>query len=117
MLDINKIKNYKLFNADCLKKMKQIPDNSINLILCDPPYNLANYSTGNMNFSWRAEVNNDVAKWDEKPLNPADLVDEFKRIIKPDGNITKYLTPNLTLFNLWFGIKQILYRILENRLF
>ena len=95
MLDINKIKDYKLFNADCFKKMKQIPDNSINLILCDPPYNLANYSTGNMNFSWRAEVNNDVAEWDEKPLNPADLVSEFKGIIKPDGNIFIFTSYNL----------------------
>ena len=29
---------YHLFHADCLEKMKEIPDNSIDLILCDPPY-------------------------------------------------------------------------------
>ena len=87
MLNIDKIKDYKLFNADCFKELKKIPDNSIDLILCDPPYNLASYSTGNMNFSWRAEVNNDVAEGDETPLNPADLVSEFKRVIKPTGNI------------------------------
>lgn len=95
MLNVDKIKDYKLFNADCFKKLKDIPDNSINLILCDPPYNLANYSTGNMNFDWRAEVNNDVAEWDEVTLNPADLVDEFKRVIKPDGNIFIFTSYNL----------------------
>ncbi len=95
MLDINSIKDYKLFNADCFDKLKEIPDKSINLILCDPPYNLANYSTGNMNFSWRAEINNDVAEWDEKVLDPADLVQEFKRIIKPDGNIFIFTSYNL----------------------
>ena len=35
MLNINKIKDYKLFNADCFEKMKEIPDSSIDLILCD----------------------------------------------------------------------------------
>ena len=28
----------KLFNADCLEQMKSIPDNSIDLIICDLPY-------------------------------------------------------------------------------
>ena len=95
MLDVENIKDYKLFNADCFCKMKEIPDTSIDLILCDPPYNLANYSTGNMNFSWRAEINNDVAKWDEKVLEPAELVNEFKRVIKPNGNIFIFTSYNL----------------------
>lgn len=29
---------YQLFHADCLEKMKEIPEKSINLILCDLPY-------------------------------------------------------------------------------
>ena len=95
MLDVEKINNYQLFNADCFEKLKEIPDNSIDLICCDPPYNLANYSTGNMTFNWRSEVNNDVAKWDEKTLNPADLVQEFKRVIKPTGNIFIFTSYNL----------------------
>jgi len=28
----------KLMLGDCLKRMKEIPDNSIDMILCDPPY-------------------------------------------------------------------------------
>lgn len=30
--------NYKLFNGNCLEVMKQIPDKSIDMILCDLPY-------------------------------------------------------------------------------
>ena len=30
--------HYKLINGDCLEVMKQIPDKSIDMILCDPPY-------------------------------------------------------------------------------
>jgi len=29
-----------IFNADCLEKMKEIPDKSIDLVLTDPPYGL-----------------------------------------------------------------------------
>lgn len=95
MLNLSKINNYLLYNADCFDKLKDIPDHSISLILCDPPYNLANYSTGNMNFSWRAEVNNNVAEWDEQVLEPSRLIDEFKRVLKPDGNIFIFTSYNL----------------------
>ncbi|MFP3034483.1 MAG: hypothetical protein ACEY3C_02860, partial [Candidatus Tisiphia sp.] len=29
-----------LFEGDCMKLLKQIPDNSINLIITSPPYNI-----------------------------------------------------------------------------
>ncbi|NJN96327.1 MAG: hypothetical protein HC875_20530 [Anaerolineales bacterium] len=32
------MKKISIFNDDCLKKMKDLPDNSIDLILCDLPY-------------------------------------------------------------------------------
>ncbi|UGL60742.1 DNA methylase [Staphylococcus phage vB_SauM-HM01] len=41
-LELNKI-----YNEDCLEGMKKIPDNSIDLIVTDPPY-LINYKT-----NWR----------------------------------------------------------------
>ena len=95
MISIKNLKNYVLYNADCFDQMKQIPDHSVSLILCDPPYNLAHYSTGNINFSWRKDINNDVANWDLVPLNPQDLLGEFKRIIKPNGNIFIFTSYNL----------------------
>ncbi|WP_341747564.1 hypothetical protein [Candidatus Tisiphia endosymbiont of Dascillus cervinus] len=30
-----------LFEGDCMKLLEQIPDNSINLIITSPPYNIA----------------------------------------------------------------------------
>ncbi|MDO4935262.1 MAG: DNA methyltransferase [Phascolarctobacterium sp.] len=84
-----------IIQGDCFDKLKEIPDKSIDLILTDPPYNLANYSTGNMKFDWRSEINNDVAKWDEKTLRPSDFVNEFKRIISPKGNIFIFCSYNL----------------------
>ena len=37
-VDLNKEIN--LIQGDCLEKMKEIPDKSINLVLIDPPYNI-----------------------------------------------------------------------------
>ncbi len=95
MIDVNTIDNYLLMNGDCMEKLKEIPDGSIDLILCDPPYNLAKYSTGNMKFDWRSEINNDVAKWDLKELAPSDFLDEFKRVLSPTGNIFIFTSYNL----------------------
>ncbi len=86
---------YKLIKDDCFSALKQIPDHSIDLILTDPPYNIAKYSTGNLKFDWRADRNNDLAEWDLMPLEPADLLKEFKRILSPKGNIFVFCSYNL----------------------
>ncbi|ARU65779.1 site-specific DNA-methyltransferase [Histophilus somni] len=95
MIEVDKISKFSLLQGDCFEKLKDLPDNSIDLILTDPPYNLAQYSTGNMKFDWRSEVNNDVAVWDEEPLNPNRLLSEFKRVLKPNGNIFIFCSYNL----------------------
>lgn len=87
--------NIKLACADSYNYIKKIPDNSIDLILTDPPYNLSSYSTGNMKFSWRKDINNDLADWDKKCFNPADWLIDFKRILKPTGNIFVFCSYNL----------------------
>jgi len=54
--------------GDCLEVMPEIADKSIDMILCDLPYN----ETGN--------------KWDF-PINPMELWSNYERIIKDDGVI------------------------------
>ncbi len=88
-------KRYKLINEDCFVALKNIPDNSIDLILTDPPYNIAKYSTGNIKFDWRSDINNDLAEWDLETLKPASLVEEFKRVLKPQGNIFIFCSYNI----------------------
>lgn len=95
MIDVHSIEKYLLINDDCFSTLKNIPDNSIDLILTDPPYNIAQYSTGNMKFDWRSEINNDLAEWDLTELKPQDLIDEFKRILKPNGNIFIFCSYNI----------------------
>lgn len=54
-----------LFNVDCFERLKELPDNSIDCIITDPPY-------GNTNCSWDCIV-------DEKTL-----LQELKRVVKPN---------------------------------
>ena len=57
-----------LMQGDCLDKMKEIPDSSVDLILTDPPYGTT------------------ACKWDSIiPLEP--MWEQLKRIIKPNGAI------------------------------
>lgn len=95
MIDVQNIEKYLLIKDDCFSAFKNIPDNSIDLILTDPPYNIAKYSTGNLKFEWRSDINNDLAEWDLTELHPQDLVDEFKRILKPSGNIFIFCSYNI----------------------
>ena len=89
------INDFNLMHGDSYKLIKKIPDNSVDLIFTDPPYNLSKYSTGNIKLSWRKEINNDLAEWDKKEFTPSDWVNEFKRILKPTGNIFVFTSYNL----------------------
>ena len=87
--------SYDIVKSDCLKHIKSIADNSVDLILTDPPYNIAQYSTGNIALPNRLEINNNLGEWDLKEINPFEFVNEFKRILKPDGNIFVFTSYNL----------------------
>ncbi|GEM_PF-502908 len=90
-----KMGKYNLILGDSSQLIKTIPDQSIDLILTDPPYNLGRYSTGNIKMSWRKDFNNDVAEWDTTIFNPADWLNEFKRVLKPTGTIFAFTSYNL----------------------
>jgi site-specific DNA-methyltransferase (adenine-specific)/modification methylase len=86
---------YRIVQADSRQLLKQLPDKSVDLILTDPPYNLSNYSTGNMKFGWRKDINNDLADWDKIDFNPEEWVDDFVRLLKPTGNLVAFTSYNL----------------------
>jgi site-specific DNA-methyltransferase (adenine-specific) len=64
----NQKKSVKITQGDCLEKMKDIPDGSIDMVMADPPYGTT------------------ACKWDSIiPLGP--MWEHLKRIIKPNGAI------------------------------
>jgi site-specific DNA-methyltransferase (adenine-specific)/modification methylase len=85
----------KLSIGDSRLLVKSIPDNSIDLLFTDPPYNLAKYSTGNIAFPWRKEINNDLAGWDLEDFAPNDWADDFIRVMKPTANLLIFTSYNL----------------------
>ena len=65
-----------IYNDDCLAVMPVIPDHSIDMVLCDPPYGVLNGK-------------NHSAKWDSViPLDS--LWKEYERIIKDNGVIVLF---------------------------
>lgn len=87
----------KVIFKDCIIGMKELPDNSVDLILADPPYNL---SKGNV-WKWDNSIklpgmggdwNKVMENWDD--LSFSDYwkfttmwLHEVKRILKPTGSI------------------------------
>ena len=66
-----------LYKSDCLEVMKGIPDESVDLILCDLPY-------GTTELTW------------DKHINSNDLWTQYNRIIKLQGNIVLFSTQPFT---------------------
>lgn len=60
--------NVKLMFGDCLKRMKEIENESIDMVLCDLPYGVTEY------------------EWD-KIINGKELFDQYKRVCKQNANV------------------------------
>jgi DNA modification methylase len=85
MLELNKI-----YNADCLEKMKEIDDKSIDMILADLPY-------GTTNCAWDTII----------PFEP--LWEQYKRIIKDNGAIVLTASQPFTSMLVMSNIKMFKY--------
>ena len=68
---------------DALTFLKQIPDNFVDLIVTDPPYNVS--QNKNMKFNGRVIVKN-FGDWDFG-FDPKPILAELRRVLKPTGQI------------------------------
>lgn len=73
------MENVTLLHGDCLELMKNIPDGSVDMVLCDLPY-------GNINGINLKGWNSDTTKWDSK-LDSGKLFTEYERILRKNGTI------------------------------
>lgn len=82
--------NINLIKGDCLEVMRSIPDNSVDLILTDPPYGTT------------------ACKWDSIiPLEP--MWEQLKRIIKPNGAIVMTASQPFTTILIASNMKMFKY--------
>jgi len=80
-----------LMHGDCLELMRDIPDNSIDMVLTDPPYGTT-----------------DVKGWD-KVVNFAKMWIEVNRVLKPDGVAVLFSSQPFTTHLITSNIKQYRY--------
>ena len=86
--------NHYLLHGDSRGLIKKLPDNYVDFILTDPPYNIGKHSTGNIPLLGRTPMNNDLADWDHVDFNPEEWVEEFIRVLKPTGNLFIFTSYN-----------------------
>lgn len=85
-----------LIQGDCLEKMKEIPDGSIDLVVSSPPYNVGiEYNSHDDNKEWA-----EYEKW------MADILVEMYRIVRDGGRVC-WNIPS-------FSSRQNLYRIFSS---
>ncbi len=105
-----------IYNIDCLDGMKQLSDESIDLIITSPPYNLGKtHHTGNHRFESYSQYNDDMPEnlyqeWQIKVLN------ECYRVLKQNGSMWynhknrikngAQITPYEWIFQTNFIVKQ-----------
>ena len=88
MLEINQI-----YNMDCLEGLKQLPDNSVDLIVTSPPYNKQSKQQNNFKqVSWskgriKYDVYDDNVPQEEYEEWQKEVLRECIRVLKEDGSI------------------------------
>lgn len=93
-MELGRFETNQIYNEDCYKAIKDIPDKSIDLIVTDPPYELDTEGSKENNISKTfANCNSQISKISEG-IN-IEILDEFMRIMKK---------PNIYI---WCNKKQI----------
>lgn len=84
--------NSKIINGNCLEELKNLPDNSVDLIFADPPYWMR--TSGILRRVEGSEFDGCSDEWDNqfKDLNDYNMftnswLTECRRILKPNGSI------------------------------
>lgn len=90
--------NYLIYNENCMDAMKKIDENSIDLVLTDPPYNLGlfmknratNLKAMRSNYFGAAGWDNlDFEEW-KSSMN--DMFEQLSRIVKEGGSLIVFMS-------------------------
>jgi site-specific DNA-methyltransferase (adenine-specific) len=98
--------------GDCYEVIKTLDNNSIDLILTDPPYQISRESnfTKNSDNSKFNKISIDFGDWDQEEIDLDSLMREFKRVLKPGGCVIIFYdawkSQNLKFYAEKWGFKQ-----------
>ena len=90
-----------LYNRDSLQLMKEIPANSVDAIITDPPYNISRDN----NFTTMGRAGIDFGEWD-KDFDLTSWIKVAEPLLKKGGNIV--------IFNSWKNMTNITKSLEEN---
>ena len=108
--------SFVLYNSDCLEILEQLPENSIDMIFADPPYNLSN---GGFTVHAGKRVSVNKGKWDKsnglkKDFKfHSDWIKACKRVLKPSGTIWISGTYH-SIYQCGFALQNEGYKILND---
>lgn len=89
-----------LFNADCLEVMKEMENESIDLIVTDPPYKVtARRSAGNSGGMLQKEINKKGKVFNCNDIDVTKYAGEFFRLLK-DGSHCYVMTNHINLISM-----------------
>jgi len=109
-------KNFVLYNGDSFKILDELPENSVDMIFADPPYNLSN---GGFTCSGGKMVSVDKGKWDKSNGFSEDYafhkkwLEACRRILKPGGTIWVSGTYH-SIYQCGHAIQSLGYHILND---
>lgn len=89
-----------LFNEDAMELLKNIPDNSIDLIVTDPPYPVTSRgSAGNSGGMLQKDINKKGKVFEHNNINVKQYAPEFYRVLK-DGSHCYVMTNQVNLIEM-----------------
>ena len=108
--------SFALYGGDCLDVLSDFPENSIDMVFADPPYNLSNGG-----FSVKAGKRVDVHKgdWDRSLGSDEDFsfhsrwIEACRRVLKPEGTIWISGTYH-SVYQCGFALQRSGFRILND---
>ena len=110
------MKNYRLYNDDCLKVLEDIPENTFDMIFADPPYMLSN---GGITCQNGKVVSVNKGKWDKSQGIEQDFefnkkwLSACKRVLKKDGTLWVSGTYH-SIYSCGFAMQLLGYHILND---
>lgn len=108
--------DFVLYNSDCLKILKQLPENSVDMIFADPPYNLSN---GGFTVHAGRQVSVNKGDWDKSKGFKDDYnfhykwLEACKRVLKPRGTLWVSGTYH-SIYQCGHAIQSLGYHILND---
>jgi site-specific DNA-methyltransferase (adenine-specific) len=107
---------FTLFHGDCLKVLEKLPENSVDMIFSDPPYNLSN---GGFTVHAGRRVSVNKGNWDKSSgvkddfLFHHEWIKACRRVLKPSGTIWVSGTYH-SIYQCGFALQNQGFRILND---